>query len=77
MISDAPAFTLFPFHFYHGILGMMVIQVVYVTYVFLRALGKARQTGTDISISAASVPIIILFAAAMTLFFGRSRDLHP
>ena len=39
MISDVPAFTLFPFHFYHGILGMMVLQVIYVTSVFLRALG--------------------------------------
>lgn len=77
MISDVPAFTLFPFHFYHGILGMMVLQVVYVTYVFLRAHGKARQSGNDLSISAAIIPIIILSAAALTLFLGvRGTYIH-
>ncbi|MCH6574393.1 MAG: hypothetical protein IH795_04185 [Bacteroidetes bacterium] len=77
MISDVPAFTLFPFHFYHGILGMMVLQVVYVTYVFLRAHGKARQSENDISIPAASIPIIILFSAALTLFLGvRGTYIH-
>jgi len=77
MINDVTAFTLFPFHLYHGILGMMVLQMVYVTYVFLRALGKVRQSRTDISISAASIPIIILFAAALTLFLGvRGTYIH-
>ena len=77
MINDVPGFSLFPFHFYHGILGMMVLQVVYVTYVFLRAHGKARQSGNDISIPAASIPIIILFAAGLTLFLGiRGTYIH-
>ncbi len=77
MINDVPELTLFPFHFYHGILGMMVLQVVYVTYLFLRAHGKARQSENDISIPAASIPIIILFAAALTLFLGvRGTYIH-
>ena len=77
MISDVPAFALFPFHFYHGILGLLVLQVVYVTYVFLRALGKARQSGNDSSIPAASIPIVILFAGALTLGLGvRGTYIH-
>jgi len=77
MINDVPEFAQFPFHFYHGILGMIVLQVVYVSYIFLKALGKARQSGTDTSISAASIPITILLSAALTLFLGvRGTYIH-
>ncbi len=77
MINDIPEFALFPFHFYHGVLGMIVLQVVYVSYIFLKALGKARQSGTDISISAASIPITLLIFASLTLFLGvRGTYIH-
>jgi len=77
MINNIPEYALFPYHFYHGVLGLMVLQVVYVSYVFHKALGKARQSGTDISILAASMPIIILFYASLALFLGvRGTYIH-